>query len=542
MSESDSYLISKFRDMNMSDRTDMLNKEVLWIPSENNGSFNGQIVFNCSSLQNSSRWLSYGEATMLIPFVIQAKASGDYTDDIGGGIKRINENSVFLKDGFHSLIDSISVELNQKTLVQIQSFTNMHTQFKFLTRSSAEDLLKNGASTGFFGDGTGMTYNVNSVNGVGYINNTTMNRRIATTAFDPTTSANTFILGPSTADIISDGIGYYTNDVGAGAARYYTWVAIAQIKLRDVCDLFDKMPLCKVSDLRITVNYNSCAYTIIGNAADTPTAGQVAGRVTIQSYTQLSGKSNPTMVQFTHPADTTTFTVQCGVMKSGLTGAGAPVLPLNDCRLYVPSYKIADNVSMAMIQSFPNTRVEYNDIYSFQFGVAAGQPFTTTLTTGIVNPKYLVCLVFSDTSSVAETTGALKIGVQDWNNPYSSAGGTTSNINIKEFNCLVGGVNVLQQNARYSWEMFNEEVAKINALNGNNTMGLTSGVLSYDSYQKVYSMYVVDLSRREASNDNTLKSVVVTGVNPARGPITIVAFIGYQRVVSFDTATGTLSE
>jgi hypothetical protein len=511
----------------------MLSKEVAWIPDQNNGSYNGSIVFDCSALGTSNRWLSYSEAYIEIPYVIGMQGSADITANV-------NANTATIKDGFHHLIDSISVELNQKTVCQVQNFSNVHAHFRMLTGSSAEDIIKNRVTTGFYGESVnGLTYSqAATVNGLGFINNgTTLSQReIEITGND---MSGTVLPSVTKIEVLTSGRSYF-NNTGAAAARIYYWVVMATIRLRDITDVFDKMPLCKLSDVRLNIVYNSI------NAVVAATTG---GVLTLDSYQQVSGHSNPVILSaFTLTGSpgamaAANITIKSNILKSGL--GETPTLPIGQCRLYVPTYKIADDVSMSMIQSFPQTRFEFNDLYSFYIPSVSPGSFTYTLTTGIVNPQYVVVIPY------ARTNGLTDLEVSQMQSPFDTAPATSSAVMLKEFNVQVGGINVFQSNQRYEYEQFMDELSKINALNGNNSTGLTSGVINLYMFMQGYRMYVANVARREASNDNVTKSIVIQGVNTMLdttgstgldGKIDLLCFVAYRKSVTFNTATGTVSD
>lgn len=536
MSDSDAYLISKFRDMAMSDRTDMKAKTVAWIPDSNNGAYNGQIVFDLSALSTTSGWLSYNEAYIEIPYVIGLKGSVDIAAPI-------NKNTITIKDGYHHLIDSIAVEFNQKTVCQVQSFTNVHTHFKMLTSSSAEDILKNRVSTGFYGEPVNdLTYsNAATVNGIGFINNTNAPslRKTEITSNDLSTTS-TVLPSITKSKVKKSGRSYCDETGAAGADNIYFSVIMATIKLRDITDFFDKIPLCKTSDIRLIITYNSISATVDMSAASL---------LSIDSYTQLSGHSCPVMMcavnGTTGPA--AKISIRSNIVKSGL--GETPDLPINQCRLYVPTYKIADSVSLAMIQSFPTTTFEYNDIYTYTIPRVEPGTFTYTLTTGIVNPQYVVVIPYVRVQDIGAGIG----NCSQYTSIFDSAPASSSAVVLSEFNVQLAGVNVFQANQRFDWEQFMEELSKINAINGNNSLGITSGILNMFSFQQGYRMYVADLRRRETSSDNVTKSIVITGVNtmdaqsspinpPLTGNIELLCFVAYRKTLSINTSTGTVSE
>lgn len=517
----DNEIIAKFRDMGVSDRTDMLSKEVAWIPDSNGSSYNGQIVFDLSCFGQTNRWLNYSEAYIQIPYVVSMNSS------VYVGATDIVAADLIMKDGFYQIIDSLAVEFNQKTVVQVQNFTNVHTHFKLLTSSSTEDLLKNGPSIGFFGDTVdNLTYaNAASQYGIGYINNTTgTSRKAQTTDFDPVVEAATL---PTivAADAISSGRSYFAKTAPADNTRVYYWVVMATIRLSDITDFFARMPVCKTTDVRMIITYNSSRAIV--------TATDAASPLLSFAYTQLSGHCCPFMIAQGTALRNSTLTIESNVMK---TSQVSPVSAITNCRLYVPLYKIADNVSLAMIQSYPTTKFEYNDIYTYVVpDLTANQSFVHTLTTGIVNAQYVVVMPFPKTNALT--------GSATYQSIFDSAPATTSAITIRDFNVQIAGINVFQSNERYDWEQFMDELSSINAINGNNVLGLTSGVLNMYLFQQGYRMYVCDLRRREPSQDNVIKSIVITGTPSIQsGSIELLCFVAYRKTMSIQTSTGAIVE
>lgn len=529
----DASVLNKFMEMSVSDRSDVLNKEFVWIPDSNGSAYNGQITFDLNSLGQTNKWLNYGEAYIQVPYVVSAKSDVDVTTS-----NAMKSSTIGLKDGFHQLIDTISVEFNQKTVVQVQNFTNLHTQFKFLTSSSTEDILKNSTTTGFYGDSVDsyMYHADPSQFGVGYINsgnNGSFQRRKNELNFDVAVAHNENPLAIIENDVIKTAGRSYYKQNGAGINAYFHWVYMATIKLSDISDLFAKVPICKTTDVRIVINYNSFESKIV-------TGTNV---LSIGSYQQLSGHSCPVMV--TPYATTTpgTLTVRGNVMRSGI--GDEPEIALNNCRLYVPIYDIAGSRSLSMIQAHPTTKFDYMDIYTYVVPeITANQTFNYTLTTGIINPQYIVVVPFIKTNTITYTDGAtppvtgLLVKSATYQSVFDSAPGTTSAVRIGEFNIQIAGINVFQQNQRYDYEQFISELSKINALGGNNVMGFTSGVLNQYQYQKAYRMYVADVSRREASQDRVTQSIVVTGVNTANASIELVCFVAYKKSLAIKTSTG----
>lgn len=516
----DNEIISKFTEMSVGSDSDMISREIAWIPDSNGSSYNGQITFDLSSLGQSNKWLSYKEAYIQIPYVIAAKGSVNIT-------AAVNKNLILLKDGFHQIIDNISVEMNNKTVVQVQNFTNVHTQFKMLTKSSTNDVIKNSTTTGFFTDNINTyTYRAAaSIVGVGYCNNTNSqtNTRSDNLVLDTMNLDATRLNTIDYDKAINSGRSYYKNNGLAAADGIYYWVYMATIRLSDITDIFDKIPLTKCTDVRLTITYNAINTTL-----------DVSGNLlSVDSYQQVSGHCNPILIKSIITADQK-INIQSNVMKTSLIN---PTTAITSCRLYMPVYKTTDAVSLAMIQSYPSTKFEYNDLYTYVIpSIKGSEAFTHTLTTGIVNPMYVVVVPFPKTNSLARLASAT------YQSSFDTAPSTTSAITLQDFNVQLAGLNVFQTNQHYDFEQFNHELSKINAVFGNNVLGMTSGLLSMSQFQNGYRYYVADLSRREKSQDFLTKSIVITGTNVVNLEIELICFVAYKKTIVLNTATGLLVE
>ena len=83
----------------------LLNKQMLYVIDQQNGSYQGQITFDASSFSNSGRWINYAAGYLEIPYVIAMKSSSDI--DVTA---LVNSFMVGLKSGYYNIVDSISCE------------------------------------------------------------------------------------------------------------------------------------------------------------------------------------------------------------------------------------------------------------------------------------------------------------------------------------------------------------------------------------------------------------------------------------------------
>lgn len=556
----------------------MVDKNMYWIADQNGSAYNGQILFDTSILANSGQWLAYSEAYIEVPFIITMSTSASLD---AAAAPAASSFVAGLKNGYHHLIDSIQVDYNNTNVVQLQPFTNFFVNYKIITAFSADDLKKWGPSIGFSLDSAG-SYRFSaaaSVDGDGYTNNRvypltapsyagantaalaitldTYNagyaQRLKQTGFPATVStqgqvAATGSTGFGGVSILSAAncanIGKnYCQDNGPtqAAGKVIQWTIIATIRLKDLSDWFDKLPLVKGAFMRITLNYNSSTSVVTGAAGPLLVTATAANGAIVMN----SGRTNPVMVSSAAPNNPN---VTIGAVVGNLTFRSGVVNvsnrltapPIQQCRLYVPAYSMNSIYEKELISMKPFRTIKYLDIYNYNIiGTTAGSPFNNILTNGIVNPKYLVVIPYANSSTAASVfatyTGPVYTSVFD-----SAPGTTTPLASITQFQVQVAGQNMLQQNFLYDFENFFNEVSSINAINGGLSTGITNGLIGQYEWDTSYRYYVCDLSRRLPAEDKVPKSVVVQGINNTQITMDYYCFIAFEREVTIDMQTGAI--
>jgi hypothetical protein len=526
-----------------------IDKDILYINDQNNGNYSGQIQFDCSSLANNQRWLNYQEAYLEVPFMINVKSTAaDYS-------ALVNSFSAAIKNGYYQLIDSMQVDLNNQNIVQLQNNLNMLVNYKLLTSFSQDDLNKLGPVLGFYPDSAdSFTFSATAAaGGDGYANN----RNAIVTTASPFTSRGltnsgllarqkattgnnaAFVLPTTGSDAASastiynaEGRNYYNTD-GATTTMVFTWVIVATLRLKDLCDFFDKVPLMKGANYRFTINYNSAKTTV------TTTTGPT---IVTTSHTQLSGHTNPIMLPSTAASNSNngiaiagSLDVITGVVSTSLTSGTK--CPFTSCRLYVPAYKLDPDYELSLIQSVPVTNIKYFDYYTYTIdGVAKGQTFNNILTNGIVNPKALIVIPFQ---SVGVAASLNVLNLPTYQTLFDSAPATTTpNASITNFQVLLAGENVFNLNEVYTFSQFMDEFQHLFAVNGSIDTGINSGLISKSMWENAYRFYVANLSRRLRMEDKIPKSVQVQGTNNTDVTMSYICFILFEKDLNIKTSTG----
>ena len=559
VADSTIYQVSSHSQM---DGHEFIKKEIIYILDQNNGSYSSnQIYFDTSSVSNSGKWASYSEAYFLIPFVISFKGSLDIT-----GNNVVSAFSAGMKNGYWQIIDSMQVDLNGVNIVQQTPYLNVFTHFKVMSSWSEGDALKYGSSLGFFkDDSTSAIYSAAvSTGGNGVLNNSvlfaaqTVNtatltgsamnsgylNRLISTSYSAASSfggLSAFYTAPT-----STGLNNFTNNAGAAAARIWYWSILAKIRLKDLCDFFDKVPLLKGSFYRITLNVNTSSQVI------TTANGAATMGIAAANDLTVSGRTNPIMLSsgaanqplaaaiavYGAGAGGGTTTLTCGVCSTTNNGTVIQNNILSSgCRLYVPVYTMSPVYEESYITAHPTKSIEYFDLYSFLVSnVTAGTNFQYLLTNGIASPMSL--LVVPLLNGTAGNNAA--IAFSEIQSPFSTTPATTMPLAaIQNFQVQLAGVNLFSQQQQYDFDQFMSELSKT-GLNGGQITGLCSGLISETDFKYAYRYYYANLSRRLAQDDAFPKSVQIQGINASAKIMDLLTFITYKRQITVDTVSGAI--
>jgi hypothetical protein len=379
-----------------------------------------------------------------------------------------------------------------------------------------------------------------------------------------------------------------TVNAGTGGSATYTAMFQAQIsapndntrvitipaiiRLKDICNFFEKIPLLKGSTMRIYLNTNQCFFTaqyIGGQLVNTtpvqatPAVGTVLENnysfvsLTTAPYILGGGATNPLMLasndlgqggynlspytaQYTvngaqnrAPPDVNIVNIGVSIAKnqfSQFTYQSASA-PITQCRLYAPAFTMNPLAETRFLELTPTKKVLYNDIFQFYFpSQGAGSNINILVSNGIPNIKQVVVIPLlsasggttQPTNGVAQqyvwagsaggATTAIGSTAQIPStilSPFSTTGATPDPIVLDNFQILISGVNLFIQQLQYGFEDFYEQMVSINQLNGSLTTGLGSGLIGYKEWQYLYRYYVGNASRILPSEEGMARSVQI---------------------------------
>ena len=540
-------------------------RELIYVLDSNNGNYNGQILLDTSSLSNSGKYASYSEAYLQVPLVTYLRAEGTNFTNFSTIATSFASG---LKAGYHHLIHSISVEYNNVSVVQLTPFTNFHVSYKLMTQSSWNDVVKNGSTNLFIPDTpTSMSFNATAGNngtGNGVCNNqdsgttttTAMNgqfrmdqvnaglrQRQLLTCYDPATTGYTAnFMTQNTCNAV--GKDYYVDSGVADPNNIKVWYVLATIRLKDICDFFDKLPLVKGAFVKMTINTNTAVHNLQATVAGglltnlVQTSAVINGGTTPLMFPSMTGTNGSALIGSTLVAlgnATYNLSYGCGIGKVTVGNSTFSHPTFSGCRLYCPLYTLNPVQEDQYLSLNRQKRIVYKDIYQYQItNVSANNgQINTLLTNGISDAKTVILIPFLNNAVTGQN------GFSPFQSVFDTAPGTTSpSIALTQFNVQVGGINMFVQNENYDFEQFLNELSSINAVNGNLTTGLTSGLIDKSAFEYGYRYYVCDVGRRLPAEDTVQKSIQILGQNASTKAIDLYCFIEFEKSITIDLMTG----
>ena len=550
----DSYTVHKSLEEDSDDYL-FQNRQYTYITDSNNSSYNqgGQVILELSGISNSGKYLDTNQSYISIPLVTTLYAvTGNFKNDTAE-----NAFAVSLKNGYTSLISSLQVECTNNSVTSVMQYSNVMMNFKNLTEMSVDDQNNYGASIGFQKDDVlGTTYQASaSSQGLGTCNNV-----IKASTFDPSlgygksdfnqnkgrlermkcSSYDASQTGESVQNLALTGKSYCQTD-GLALGKVINYFSVANIPLGFLADFFVKFPICRGMYLKIILNLNcNCSSTMTVDAN-----GKYTSVVSSSQNGQVPyiispiGGGNGLNIGSATPV--TKMELSIGIARNAINSSGVSYShpTLSSVRAYCCLYDMTPQAEQMYLSKQSTKTIKYSDFLSFQtLNIGVGANYNTILTNSIARARRIIGVVqIAAAFNSAGTAGTIAPA----NSPFSSCPNTTAAGSITNYNILVSGANLYQQNLNYGVEHFVQELRKTGSMNGGMSLGMSSGLLDQLDYEAGYRFLVSDLSRcpSEAS-DNISKSIQVIGTNSSKYPIDILWFLEFEREVTIDLQTGSL--
>ena len=388
--------------------------------------------------------------------------------------------------------------------------------------------------------------------------------------YDPYLNDGTLLTNASSNQTaLMAGAGALTNVSGYGAifqsyiqcgTNYRAIIFDAVIRMKDICDLFCKMPMVKGGTMRLYINTNQTYFT---GTAVSPTYNDTlgAGYGNLSSHAEVYLTSSPVILGGggTNPVMIASADVGQGLASLVPLDHGAPVdenfavglsivktqfpqltqqlsAPITSTRLYCPAYTMSPLAEQRLLSLCPTKKVVYNDIFYYTFNNVPPGTFSFLVSNGIPNLRgCLVCPFLPRTSNgvagVATTTDTIL-------SPFCSSPASPDPISLTNFNIQVSGKNLFITNLLYDYEVFAEQLVSSNQLNGSLTTSLASGQIGFSEFEGLYRYYYGNVSRSIPSEDGVAKAVQVLGTNNSTQTINFVVFLEFERTMTIDLRSG----
>lgn len=599
--------------------SEFVDKQWLYVNDNNNGSYTGQIVLDTTPLANSGSYINWSEAFLAIPLVLQLEGdSSPLTSTLP------LDWSVGMKNGFFQIIHSLTVEFNNGSIVQQTPFLNVFSSFKNLTSWSQEDLKNWGSVCGFYPDNAkswiynnnstaASTVNLLNTSGQGLCNNrnaplvqiasigTTLatntqynstttatlasndfranyndgfykrqswlnfNLTAASNAITSTSANQVGLLATTSGVLTSTGLNAIFMSYVQQASTTRSIVFDAVVRLKDVCDFFQKCPLLKGSTMRIYINTNQTYFTCDAiNAEYTSAASGVQSGSGLLALTATptilgGGGTNPLLVasmdvgQGMYPmvplAVSGTLTkesmkIGLSVVKTQFSGFTTVVsAPITAVRLYAPAYTMSPISEQRYLSLSPTKKIVYNDIFQYQYSSVASGSFSFLVSNGLPNIRSVLVCAFlpKGSNGTAQTyAGTTTTGITTSTllSPFSTSGGTPDPISLTNFQIQVSGKNLFNNQEQYDFEAFQEQLVSSNQLNGGLTTSMASGLIGLEDFQWLYRYYYGNVSRSIPSEDGVAKAIQILGTNNSAITVDLMVFVEFQREITVDVRTG----
>lgn len=525
------------------EQSEFIEKKWIYVNDNNSQNYSSQVVIDSTPLSNAGGYVNWSEGYILLPLVAHLTSFNASAANTKEGVA----NSWALKNGYWNMINSMSIEFNNQTIVQQTPFLNVFRSFKCLTSFSQDDLVNHGDELGFQPDSAeSWTFNTN----LGVTNNSLYGAVDTATSTWDSNAFNSGLVrrakhlsvygasGKGKQLVISDAkrselyqshFKSFSADAIVGGNLFKldaVWEVYAKLRLKDLAEYFEKCPMLKGSTMRFLINTNQVVTDFVVGTAGAITAQPVVS--------VLGGNTNPLHLGFgvtddnKKPLALGNYKFSLDIVKSR---QGNIQTGLTSARLYAPVYRFNPMAEQRYLSLSPTKKIEYNDVFQYQFNdIGAGSPFNFLVSNGIANIQSVLVVPFLTASSNGNLRGVLS--------PYSSAGATPDPIPLSNFNILISGVNLFLNNADYDFEAFTHQLQSANQLNGNLTTGLTSGLIGRKEFSHLYRYYYGNCSRSLPSEEGVSKSVQIVGKNLSEENIDLMVFVEFKRSMTIDISTG----
>ena len=535
------------------DTSEFTEKKWVYVNDNNSQNYSSQVVIDSTPLSNAGGYVNWSEGYILMPLVVEATSKDGAGADVAWGTQAQADALVSLKSGYWNMVNSMSVEFNNQTIVQQTPFLNVFRSFKAHTAFAESDVLNHGAELGYAldsADSWGYTSAADegapistlfnnrnlpptastTIANDGGKHNQGLEQRLRNVALQPVAGSS---LGKENIITAARQKELYQSRVVVNGTANVVWEIYAKLRLKDLTEYFEKCPLLKGSTMRFLINTNQAEASITRGAT---------GSITATSVSVLGGNTMPMMLssQLAQTAQVAGGAVASDITQATITRISVDIYKgrqsghttaLSSVRLYAPLYRFNPLAEQRYLSLAPTKRVEYNDVFQYQFdNISGGATFNFLVSNGIADIQSVLVVPFVSPSANGNLNSLLS--------PYSSSGATPDPIPLQQFNILLSGVNLFLENEDYDFQAFAHQLKSSNQLNGGLTTGLGSGLIGKREFEGLYRYYYGNASRSLPSEEGISRSVQIVGKNASEVSVSLMVFVEFKREMTIDIQTG----
>lgn len=548
--------------------TPFTSKEKIKILDNNNGFYSNSFSLSTAQLANSGKMISFSESELIIPMVVSLRC----TDNTKTITNVYNSFKFALKSNYINLIDSLSVSYQNSTVIQLTNRSNFYYNYKFLEQLSESEIDKHfGSLYGIYPDGHESwefcPTETASLNGYGSTNNKPFSAKTRF-AGDSGNISDGYGQHLSTAEVSNDGLykrckaqnpNYATTEKGINVVnsqqnakdmfRNYVEVIDDQtivtyllciIPLKNF-SFFERLPLIRGAFVNFDCRFNASLnkLKISDDRMEYTESPLITGNTNPLVFSSAEGDNDQPNATISALTGETEVILACGIVKSKDTSVMVSH-PQTAVSLNATLYSLSPKDEELYFQQNSTKRVKYNDIINYTYSVDGNQSFNFLVSPGISNMTKLYILpMYSAESNPVNHAGTIRLSPHQ--SCFASEPSTCSPlIYFSNFQISIAGTNVYNSNSDYTYAQYIDELSEL-GLNGGKSMGLSSGLITYERFQNNYTAMVINLGRRlYPESENVPLSLSITGYLRSNMKCDLHCFVEQEKTLSISTQSGAI--
>lgn len=530
-------------------KTPFLRKNIVYQVDSQNGAglyTSPDVIIDTQSIAASGNLLNWRDAYIAVPletkYVVQLSASGT---GFATGSTANMKKALGLKN--MSFLHSIKVEANGKVIVSANEGLEELINVKALCTWNTEMVKKNGSTVCFAPDTRGTLGLAGDASNFNISNS----RYQTTTVSDAITNANEGLIKrqddflPNSnittwmkpENMKEEGLAYDSAttafDPSATTAQTVSDVHyVGIIRLRDVCDLFDKHVMARGVSYRFTLRFNQAVSTWTNATATYLSTGTVSTQFTTGSVQPAVAAVGPGTIAA--GATWTTNSITCSHTLTHKIDTSTDAR-FNGVRIYVESFEPTPEALEEILGKEPVEKWFNDFLYTTTpTSVGAGLMANLQLSTSCTNPRAVILV-----PRVAST--ATGISALNSASPFCmSPGSTDAFLSLTNVQVKVGSQYVLPDRVYYTYQAFLDNTRSVFSVDGGNSH-LTTGLIGKKDFEVNHRYFIFDISRYPEAMTDLPQMISIEAKNNTQVAIELLAIVVYGRRAEWNNAQGSMT-